>query len=69
MLNKETMKSKRNYMYDQDYTVKNGRLINNAPELEMGITKMARKVKYKKRVEKIMMKVEADEISRMNVKI
>ncbi len=56
-------------MYDQDYTVKNGRLINNAPELEMGITKMARKVKYKKRVEKIMMKVEADEISRMNVKI
>ncbi len=63
------MKSKRNYMYDQDYTVKNGRLINNAPELEMGITKMARKVKYKKRVEKIMMKVEADEISRMNVKI
>jgi len=59
------MKSKRNYMYDQDYTVKNGRLINNAPELEMGITKMAKKVKYKKRMEKIMMKVEADEISRL----
>jgi len=58
------MKAKRNYMYDQDYTVKNGRLINNAPELEMGITKMAKMNTAKKRANKISMMVEAKEISR-----
>lgn len=58
------MKAKRNYMYDDNYTVKNGRLINNAPELEMGITKMAKMNTAKKRANKISMMVEAKEISR-----
>ncbi len=58
------MKAKRNYMYDDNYTIKNGRLINNAPELEMGISKLCRMNKARKKAEKIMMKVEADEISR-----
>jgi hypothetical protein len=52
-------------MYDQDYTVKNGRLINNAPPTQMGITKMARAKKAQKRAEKIGMIVEANNISRM----
>ena len=57
------MKHKQNPFYDQDYTVKNGRLINNAPPLEMGITKICNMKKSKKRMEKIMIKVEADEIA------
>ena len=57
------MKHKQNPFYDQDYTVKTGRLINNAPPLEMGITKICNMKKSKKRMEKIMMKVEADEIA------
>jgi hypothetical protein len=51
-------------MYDDNYTIKNGRLINNAPELEMGISKLCKMNKARKKAEKIMMKVEADEISR-----
>ncbi|QDP57465.1 MAG: hypothetical protein Unbinned2299contig1000_66 [Prokaryotic dsDNA virus sp.] len=57
------MKLTGNPNYDHDYTVKNGRLINNAPPLEMGITKMCNMKKSKKRMEKILMKVEADEIA------
>ena len=41
------MKHKQNPFYDQDYTVKNGRLINNAPPLEMGITKICNMKKIK----------------------
>ena len=59
------MRAKKNLMYDQDYTVKNGRLINNAPPTQMGITKMARAKKSQKRAEKIGMIVEANNISRM----
>lgn len=46
-------------------TVKNGRLINNRPDSEMGITKMARMKKAEKRAEKISMMVEASRISKM----
>ena len=59
------MKAKKNLMYDHDYTVKNGRLVNNAPPTQMGITKMARAKKAQKRAEKIGMIVEANNISRM----
>tara|TARA_R110002049_G_C9008479_1_gene550435 strand:+ start:229 stop:399 length:171 start_codon:yes stop_codon:yes gene_type:complete len=52
-------------MYNEDYTVKNGRLINNAPPTQMGITKMAKMNKVKKRAEKISMIVEANSISKM----
>jgi hypothetical protein len=46
-------------------TIKNGRLINNRPDSEMGITKMCRMKKAEKRAEKISMIVEANRISNM----
>ena len=46
-------------------TIKNGRLINNRPDSEMGITKMARIKKEMKRSDKIAMMVEANRISKM----
>tara|TARA_R110000751_G_scaffold171647_1_gene278104 strand:+ start:389 stop:559 length:171 start_codon:yes stop_codon:yes gene_type:complete len=52
-------------MYNDDYTIKNGRLINNAPESKMGITKMAEVNKSRKRAEKVGIIVEANSISRM----
>jgi len=62
------MRLKGNPHYDDNYTVENGRLVNNAPPLEMGITKLCRLKKTKDRAEKIMMKVEADEIARFREK-
>ena len=59
------MKAKKNFMYNEDYTVKDGRLINNAPPTQMGITKMANMNRAKKRAEKISMIVEANGISKM----
>jgi hypothetical protein len=59
------MKAKKNFMYDSNYTVKDGRLINNAPRTQMGITKMANMNRAKKRAEKISMIVEANGISKM----
>ena len=59
------MKAKKNFMYDSNYTVKDGRLINNAPPTQMGITKMANMNRTKKRAEKISMIVEANGISKM----
>jgi len=46
-------------------TIKNGRLINNRPDSEMGITKICRMKKAEKRAEKISMIVEANRISNM----
>jgi hypothetical protein len=63
------MRLKGNPHYDDNYTVENGRLINNAPPLEMGITKLCRLKETKKRTEKIMMKVEADEIAAGRIEI
>ena len=57
------MRLKGNPHYDDDYTVENGRLVNNAPPLEMGITKLCRIKKSMDRMEKIMTKVDADEIA------
>lgn len=56
------MKNKRGY--DRDYTVKNGRLINNAEELSTGLWKSAQRRKAIKRAEKISMIVEANQISK-----
>ena len=55
---------KKNRNYDQDYTVKNGRLINNAGELSTGLWKSAQRRKAIKRAEKISMIVEANQISK-----
>ena len=50
-----------------DYTIKSGRLINNAPECEMGITKAARMRKQMKRAEKVRMIAEGNEMARANI--
>ncbi len=54
-------------MMDRDYTIKKGRLINNAPELEMGISKAARFRKEMKRAEKVRMIAEGNELANMNI--
>ena len=54
---------------DRDYTIKKGRLINNAPELEMGISKAARFRKEMKRAEKVRMIAEGNELSNMNINL
>ena len=59
------MKSKKKFIYDRNYNVRQGRLINNAPRTQMGITKMANMNRAKKRAEKISMIVEANGISKM----
>ena len=61
------MKLKGNPNYDHDYTVKDGRLINNAPDLTTGLWKMAQARKALKKAEKINLIVEADEISKMRI--
>ena len=52
---------------DRDYTIKKGRLINNAPELEMGLSKAARFRKEMKRAEKVRMIAEGNELANMNI--
>jgi hypothetical protein len=51
-------------------TVKNGRLVNNAPDGRMGITKMAAMVKEMKREQKVSMQTDAilraESIEKMN---
>jgi hypothetical protein len=54
-------------MMDRDYTIKKGRLINNAPELEMGLSKAARFRKEMKRAEKVRMIAEGNELANMNI--
>lgn len=55
---------KKNRNYDQDYTVKNGRLINNADELSTGLWKSAQRRKAIKRFEKMSMIAEANQMSK-----
>ena len=56
------MKNKRGY--DRDYTVKNGRLINNADELSTGLWKSAQRRKVIKRFEKMSIIAEANQMSK-----
>ena len=48
-----------NSVYQSGLTVQNGRLVNNAPDGRMGITKMAAAVKEMKREQKISMQTDA----------
>ena len=57
------MRRKRNLSYDHDYTIKRGRLINNANEPTTGLWKAAQVRKMIKRAEKINIIVEAEQIS------
>jgi hypothetical protein len=57
--------ARKNYFYDSDYNVKNGRLINDAAELETGIYKAAQKRKSEKNMKKIMQQVDAIRIAKM----
>ena len=58
------MKAKKNHNYDHDYTIKNGRLINDAPEPSTGLWKAAQRRKTIKRAEKVSIIVEANQISK-----
>lgn len=42
-------------LINSDYTIKNGRLINNAPPLQTGICKMAKMRSAVKKAEKVSM--------------
>ena len=48
---------------NKDYTVKNGRLINNAGELSTGIWNTAQTRKAIKRAEKVSIIIEANTVS------
>lgn len=56
---------KKNYGYDHDYTVKDGRLINNAPPLKTGIDRAVEMKRSEKNMKKIMQKVDAIRIAKM----
>ena len=49
--------------------IKRGRLINDRPEPEMGISKMARMRKELKRAEKVRMIAEANELANANINL
>ena len=58
-------------LMDSEYTIKNGRLINNAPPLEMGISKAARlrrDVHRSKKIAKIADGIELAEARREMMK-
>ena len=52
---------------NEDYTIKDGRLINNAPQLESGISRAARIKKERKRAEKVRMIAEGNELANANI--
>lgn len=54
---------------DYNYTIKNGRLINNAPPLESGISQAARLKKQMKRAEKVRMIAEGNELANANINL
>ena len=56
---------KKNYGYDSDYTIKKGRLINNAPPLETGIDRAVKMKKSEENMKRIMQKVDAIRIANM----
>jgi|TARA_R100000482_G_scaffold12206_1_gene3640 hypothetical protein len=49
------------------YDVKDGRLINNAPEPEMGIAKLIKMKNSIKRYDKVQMIAEGNEIAKANI--
>jgi hypothetical protein len=51
-----------------DYTIASGRLINNAPELESGISKAARLRQEVKRADKVSMIAEGNEMASARMK-
>ena len=55
----------KNHFYDNDYTIKNGRLINNAPDTETGIYRAGQIKKSEKNMKKIMQGVDAIRIAKM----
>ena len=61
------IRRKKNLSYDHDYTIKKGRLINNAPEPTTGIWKAAQRRKNIKRAEKVRMIAEGNELANMNI--
>ena len=50
-------------------TIKNGRLINDRPDSETGIAKLARKKKELKRAEKERMIAEGNELANANINL
>jgi len=54
---------------NNDYTIKDGRLINNAPDSEMGIVKAARHRKMMKRADKVRMIAEGNELANANINL
>lgn len=48
-------------------TIKNGRLINERPEPEMGITKLCRMKEEMKRYKKVQMIAEGNELAKANI--
>jgi hypothetical protein len=56
-------------MNNRDYIIKNGRLINNAPDSEMGIVKAARFKKMMERAEKVRMIAEGNELAKANINL
>ena len=48
-------------------TIKNGRLINERPEPEMGITKLCRMKNEMKRYKKVQMIAEGNELAKANI--
>ncbi|MGI9555938.1 MAG: hypothetical protein ACR2M9_03675 [Cyanophyceae cyanobacterium] len=52
-----------------DYRIKNGRLINNAPDLESGISKAARLRQEVKRGKQVRIIAEANELANANINL
>ena len=52
---------------EEGYTVKDGRLINHAPSLEMGLTKISNTRKAIKRAEKVRIIAEGNELANANI--
>lgn len=50
-------------------TIKDGRLINDRPDSETGIAKLARKKKELKRAEKVRMIAEGNELANANINL
>ena len=57
------MRPKKNLNYDHDYTIKKGRLINDASDPTTGLWKASQRRKAIKRAEKVSIIVEAEQIS------
>ena len=56
-------------LINSDYTIKNGRLINNAPPLQTGICKMAKMRSAVKKAEKISMIADGMDMAEMRKNI